>query len=458
MKSKLSIKSILIIAIIGIVSMVYFNPSLAANTAKVNVETANIRKSADTNADIVEQANKDEEVEILEKSADWYKVKYNGVQGYLRKDLLNVAETTENSVVEDNTQAVETTTQASQEQQTVTEEQAKNETVETTSNTQNTEQTATETEKEETTTTGLYTCKEITKLKIMPLILGKDIKEINNGETLNVLEINNKWALVESGTNRGWVLVSKIEKVSEENAKVEENKSEEQKEEEEVKEEQTETPMYVNSEVINLRKEANTSSESITTLTKGTKVTVTGEVNGWSKVKVNNNEGYILSTLLSQTRPEITTSRNIEQPRQVEESSETESVAATSTTGSAAGLSVVDYAKSYIGQSPYVYGGSSPSGFDCSGFTSYVYSQYGVSLNRTAQGQYSNGTAVSKSELQVGDLVMFGTSSSNITHVGIYAGDGQIVHAANRQRGVTMDTINSGYYNNNYVGARRVAN
>ena len=114
---------------------------------------------------------------------------------------------------------------------------------------------------------------------------------------------------------------------------------------------------------------------------------------------------------------------------------------------------VVSLAYSLLGV-PYVSGGSSPSGFDCSGFTSYVLKQHGISLNRTAAGQYSNGVAVSRDQLQPGDLVMFG--KSGINHVGIYIGGGQIVHAANKSRGVTTDTINSGYYNNNYVGARRV--
>ena len=119
------------------------------------------------------------------------------------------------------------------------------------------------------------------------------------------------------------------------------------------------------------------------------------------------------------------------------------------------GATVVETAKNYIGCS-YVYGASGPSSFDCSGFTSYVFRLHGVSLNRTAAGQYSNGVAVSRDQLQPGDLVMFGKSASSINHVGIYIGGGQIVHAANKSRGVTIDTINSGYYNNNYVGARRV--
>ena len=83
-----------------------------------------------------------------------------------------------------------------------------------------------------------------------------------------------------------------------------------------------------------------------------------------------------------------------------------------------------------------------------------MYRLHGVSLNRTAAGQYSNGVAVNRSDLQPGDLVMFG--KSGINHVAIYAGGGRIVHAANSSRGVTTDTINSGYYNKNYVGARRV--
>ena len=462
MKSKLNIKSILIIAIIGVISLVFFNPSLAANTAKVTVETANIRKSADANSTIVEQASKGQEVEILEKTGDWYKVKYNNIEGYLRNDLVDVK-------VENTTENVTANTNTTTSVETKTEKET------------SAEQTKTETATEETEvkdeTTGMYTCKENVKLKILPLILGNDIKEINKDATVNVLEINNKWALVESETSRGWVLVSKLEKVanvekpqteSEENKeeqKEEENKEEKKEETTEVKQE--EKNMYVNSEVVNLREGETTSSESLAQLPKGTVVTVVSENNGWSKVKVSGKEGYISSALLSANKPEVTTSRSIEQQRQdnsetetkkeTQKSKETNNVAATSSSGSASGAAIVENAKSYIGSS-YVYGGSSPSGFDCSGFTQYIYKQAGVSINRTAQAQYSNGTSVSKSELQLGDLVMFGSSSSNINHVGIYMGNGKIVHAANSRRGVTTDTINSGYYNNNYVGARRIVN
>ena len=100
----------------------------------------------------------------------------------------------------------------------------------------------------------------------------------------------------------------------------------------------------------------------------------------------------------------------------------------------------------------YVYGGTTTSGFDCSGFTQFVYKHFGVNLNRTAAAQYSNGTAVK--DLQAGDLVMFG--KSGINHVGIYIGGNTFIHAANPSRGVTTDTLASGYYKTNYVGARRI--
>ena len=121
--------------------------------------------------------------------------------------------------------------------------------------------------------------------------------------------------------------------------------------------------------------------------------------------------------------------------------------------GSAA---VVDVAKQYLGV-PYVYGGSSPKGFDCSGFTKYVFAQFGVSLNRTASGQASNGVWVAKSDLQPGDLVLFGPySGGGIGHAGIYIGGGNMIHAPKPGRSVCIESINSSYYASRYVQARRL--
>ena len=106
--------------------------------------------------------------------------------------------------------------------------------------------------------------------------------------------------------------------------------------------------------------------------------------------------------------------------------------------------------------SAYVFGASGPTAFDCSGFTSWVYRQNGKSLPRTASAQYSGTTRVSKDGLSAGDLVFFaGTYKSGISHVGIYIGNGQFVHAANSSTGVTVSSLNSGYYASHYAGAGR---
>ena len=104
----------------------------------------------------------------------------------------------------------------------------------------------------------------------------------------------------------------------------------------------------------------------------------------------------------------------------------------------------------------YVYGGASPSsGFDCSGLVYYCYGQFGYKLNRVADDQMDNGTAVSYDSLQVGDLVFFG-SGSYANHVGIYIGNGNFVHAANPSSGVRVSSLNETYYATRYIGARRI--
>ncbi len=106
----------------------------------------------------------------------------------------------------------------------------------------------------------------------------------------------------------------------------------------------------------------------------------------------------------------------------------------------------------------YVFGGTSRSGFDCSGFTRYILGQSaGVALPRTAMEQYLHGTSVSPDQLQVGDLVFFkNTYRRGISHVGIYIGDGHFVHACNETKGVTVSALSEAYYVNHYAGARRV--
>lgn len=444
MKSKKSIKSIVTMAILGIAVLFFINISFAANTAKVSVETANLRETADSNSKILEQLSLNQEVEIIEKSGDWYKVKALGITGYLRQDLITVEqsqEEIENTSSEENQESVqaEETSVTPEENNTASEESKE------------TQQDDSSVIKADGATKKIT---EDTKLKIVPAINATDIIKVKKDEEVIVTETINDWVCVETETTKGWLRKDKLKDIEEsKTAQPEENKEVEATQPVEEKVLKT---LFINAETVNVRKEPNTESEVVVKLSVNTSVDVYSEENGWSKVKVDGKEGYISSALLSDKKQEtsrsLTTTRKQEEQKQEQVSTTTQQTTATE---SGQGAKVVETAKSYIG-SKYVYGASGPNSFDCSGFTSYIYKQFGVSLSRTAAGQYGNGIAVNRSNLQLGDLIMFGPSTSAINHVGIYIGGGRIVHAANTSRGVTTDTINSGYYNNNYVGARRV--
>lgn len=116
---------------------------------------------------------------------------------------------------------------------------------------------------------------------------------------------------------------------------------------------------------------------------------------------------------------------------------------------------IVAKSKQYIGV-PYVWGGTTPNGFDCSGFTQYVFKACGVTIPRTCESQYALGTYVSKSNLKPGDLVFFyNTAKTTLGHVGIYIGDGKFIHASS-SKGVTISDLYSSYYVNIYYGAQSV--
>ena len=203
--------------------------------------------------------------------------------------------------------------------------------------------------------------------------------------------------------------------------------------------------MYTTPEIgLNLRKGPGTSYSVIRTLSKGTAVTVHSSSNGWSKISVNGVEGYVSTSFLSSTNPST---------------SESSSSSSSNSSTSVSVDKVLDFAHQQLGK-PYVWGAQGPNGFDCSGFTYYVFKNAaGITLPRTSSAQSKYGTYVSKSNLKAGDLIFFDTVGPNngaVTHVGIYIGNGQFIHAASGQGKVVINNLNSTYYVNAYVNARRV--
>lgn len=202
----------------------------------------------------------------------------------------------------------------------------------------------------------------------------------------------------------------------------------------------------INASDVRLRSDANTSSSILATLSKGTAVTVLTQSGSWYAVSYNGTNGYVAQQYVT-----LGTSLPAEDTGSSAANDNVSSVPPSSS-GSA-----VSIAYQYLGV-PYVYGGASPSGFDCSGFTMYVYNQLGISLPHGATPQLKYGTYVSRSELQPGDLVFFSDGSYPASHVGIYVGDDQFIHASSSTGNgycVCVSSLNTNYYSRNFVGGRR---
>ena len=223
---------------------------------------------------------------------------------------------------------------------------------------------------------------------------------------------------------------------------------------------------------VNMRSGPSTSHRVVAVAAKGDKAYIIGLNKGWYKVIYGSNICYIRSDYMELTEIPYENQKSDNNPRFFRLGKSTGVAPSASalngsapsvkpdnstvTTPSAGGQAIVNKAKQYLGV-PYVYGGASPSGFDCSGLVYYVLTSLGYSSYRTPADQYSQGTYVSKANLQPGDIVFFhGTYTSGISHVGIYAGNGQFIHAPNSRSVVSYADLTSGYWANHYYGARRM--
>ena len=190
---------------------------------------------------------------------------------------------------------------------------------------------------------------------------------------------------------------------------------------------------------VNLRSAPGVDSELLATLSQGETAYIIGFNCGWYKVQYNGMTGYIRSDLVAL----------MEAPKL-----NAQLVVGRSPVVQTMGQKIVDLAQDYMGV-PYVWGGTTPKGFDCSGFTQYVFDKMGYSIKRTAAQQLTNGYSVTN--LKVGDLVFFTNTyatSAAASHVGIYMGDNLFIHAANG--GVKITSLDHEYYAPRYIGARRI--
>ncbi|MCA5587929.1 C40 family peptidase [Finegoldia magna] len=283
---------------------------------------------------------------------------------------------------------------------------------------------------------------------------------------LGVLEKNTKvqgvvedgWFKTSVNGNNGFISIkylqnSKAEEKQNDKLQISEAKNKEQENKSNsTKFEGTNYTGYVK-ESVNVRDKDSMDSNVVSVLEKGTKVSgIKGEY--WLKLS----EGrYISVNYIQDSKVEPNQTKNTEVKDSYKKDSNSKVVRSNE---GGSGSAVAQAAYNYLGER-YVWGSAQPGvGFDCSGLTSYLYNKVcGISLYRNSAAQSNNGYPVSKSNLKQGDLLFFSTNGSgSISHVGIYVGNGKMIHASTPSTGVIISDIDSNYYSNTFVTARRILN
>ena len=245
-----------------------------------------------------------------------------------------------------------------------------------------------------------------------------------SGSTVDVLEaVDDSWYRVRAGQREGFVSSQYI-RLTGETASADTTTTPTETAPAPV--EDAKTFGFVSASSLNVRKGPSTDQAKVATLSAGAQVEILEVLNGWYRIE----KGYVSVDYVTLLDPGMTA-------KQAE---------------------IVAFAHKFLG-CPYVLGGSGPNKFDCSGLTQYVYKQFGYTIRRTATQQLDNGTVVSKENLLPGDLVFFNNANSNparATHVGIYIGGGEFLHASSSKVGVIISSLNTPYYTRVYTTARRI--
>ncbi len=419
--------------------------SCFANTGKITGNNVRMREGNSTDYKIVSYLKKGSEVNIITKDNDWYSVEYNTVYGWVSADYIAVMDDEESNVINKivNVSSVLNVRSGPGISYSVVGKVFDGDKVVVL------EQGSTwdKIQIEDITgwvknaylimdnATGVYRVVESVKEDVYKLVSVSSklnvrngpgtsydiVGKLDNGAKVKIVDTNNKWDKIQYNDIEGWVLseylyVSQIINTDPlNNVKVIKTTTE-----------------------LNIREEANNDSKIISKVKSNEMLTVLEESNGWYKIKYNTKTGYIKASYTDDTELYIDTSKSTNQKV----------------------YEIIEKAISCFGLK-YLWGGKTLSGFDCSGFVYYLYNSYVPDLGRSGKTQYGYGTTIEKDQLVAGDLIYFSSDcikniTQPVTHVGIYIGNGIFIHAANSNRGVVFNSIESGYYYDNYLFSKRV--
>ncbi len=436
------VKKVCFVSTVAFITIFSLNlKSFATTNGTITESSVRLRKDASTSADIITLLAQDDKVEVIETQGNWVKIKAGDNIGYIHKDYIKFQEesnVTKTDETEDNIKSEQTNSQ------------------------DNIASNDSDSEDENSVESEYKTVNVEQSLYIVPLINSSVIYKITSNTKLSVIKEVNGWSYITLDKVSGWIRSEKLvnlEQGKEENTQIAKEAQEEENKEESIPQNESTIESktgYIKVDGANLRKSASTTADILTVLYKNSEVTVLSTENGWSKVKTNNFEGYVSAELISDTKVSVeTTSRSMQETRANNESQTATTQATSTNENTSLGQQIVNFAMQYKGY-PYVYGGAGPNSFDCSGFTQYVYKHFGYSIPHSARSQAYIGTRVSKSELRLGDLIIFTEAgSSDIGHVGIYIGNGSFIHASTPSVGVIVSSL-YGYYESRYMTGVRV--
>ena len=381
----------------------YVSSEYLSVTGTVSASSLNVRSSPSTSGSKVTTLSSGAQVTLLESLDGWFRVDANGKTGYVASQYISLAATKAPAA----SQTTISTPPAA----------------------------------EQTRTTGTVNASSL-NVRSGPGSSYSKLGTLSSGKQVTILDTQNDWHRIDFNGKTGYVSTQYVTVTNASQPPVEAQLEAKQETESAPQPEtQPEVPPapqpeqsgqtaktvgIVSTSSLNVRSGPGTSYGKVKTLSGGAQVEILEKLDGWYRI----NGGYVSASYILLLDGSMTELQS----------------------------QIVAYAHTFLGL-PYVYGGNGPNSFDCSGLTKYVYNHFGYNINRTATQQLKNGITVSKENLQPGDLVFFnsnGTGANIATHVGIYIGNGEFLHASNKRLGVTITSLSDPYRLRTYTTARRI--